>query len=90
MIRCPGCRTRRATYMGMFTHLLLTGHKVCNCGGYDYAHRPGSPYCYRNAMSDVRHAARRGDDWLTLMEIAAECAWERPGVKVRRGEAPPF
>lgn len=77
--RCPECRTRRASLLTLAQHLQRSGHRACTCGGYHYAHRPGSPYCTRNAMSDVRHAARRGDPLSVLLDIAAHCAWDRPG-----------
>ena len=83
MIRCPACRSRRATWKSLFTHLLTTGHKLCRCGGYHFAHRPGSPLCEKNAMSDVRHAARHGADMDLQLEIAAHCAWEKPGKPMK-------
>lgn len=60
ILRCPECRTRRKDY-GLFTqHLRESGHRVCICGGYHYAHRPGSPYCYSNPLSALLHADRQG------------------------------
>lgn len=34
-------------------------------------------------MSEVRHAAREGADADTQMEIAAHCAWEKPGKPMK-------
>lgn len=60
LFRCPECRTRRRD-CGLFTkHLKTTGHALCHCGGYHYAHRKGSPYCESNPMSDVWLASRQG------------------------------
>ncbi|MDP1688033.1 hypothetical protein [Hydrogenophaga sp.] len=77
--RCPECRTRRQDY-GLFTrHVRESGHRACNCGGYHYAHRPGSPYCTRNPMADVLIASRQGESAETCMDIAADIAWSTPG-----------
>ena len=85
MVRCPECRSRRATWKSMFTHLLTTGHAACRCGGYHYAHRPGSRCCIENPMSEVHIAIRDGDDEVDLLEIAAHCAWEKPGKPMTEG-----
>ena len=80
ILRCPECRTRRKSFDLFTRHLRETGHRVCWCGGYSFAHRPGSPYCEQNAMSAVRIAARQ--EWITadeLLEIAVDCAWEKAG-----------
>ena len=87
MFRCPACRTRRQDY-GLFAqHLRESGHKLCHCGGYHYAHRPGSPYCVHNPWSALKDAIRRGESDEVLMDIAAEIAWDCPGKK---GGEPPF
>lgn len=83
MYRCPGCRTRRKDW-GLFTaHVRESGHRLCTCGGYHYAHRPGSTYCERNPMCDLHRASRAGADADTLAEIhaelALEAAWEGRG-----------
>lgn len=80
ILRCPECRTRRKSFDLFTKHLRETGHRVCNCGGYWYPHRPGSPYCEQNAMSAVRIAARQeGITADELLEIAVDCAWEKAG-----------
>jgi transcriptional regulator NrdR family protein len=61
MLRCPACRTRRTTYDSMQDHIKASGHKLCECGGYHYKHRPGSPYCESNVMSPLYHAMRQSD-----------------------------
>lgn len=79
LFRCPSCRTRRRDY-GLFTqHLKQTGHALCKCGGYHYQHRPGSPFCELNPMSEVLIASRNGEPDHVLREIAEYCAWNRPG-----------
>lgn len=79
LFRCPDCRTRRRDY-GLFTqHLKSTGHALCKCGGYHYQHRPGSPYCEKNDMGDVWIAARQGESDDVLDDIAAHCAFTKPG-----------
>ena len=78
--RCPACRTRRTSFVALIEHCRVHGHKVCGCGGYHYAHRPGSPYCEQNAMSAVRIAARQeGITADELQEIEVDCAWEKAG-----------
>ncbi len=78
--RCPACRTRRTSFVALVEHCKTKGHKLCICGGLHYAHRPGSPTCVENPMSDV-HLARRDVDVTEdeLLEIAAHCAWEKTG-----------
>lgn len=89
LFRCPECRTRRRDY-GLFTrHLKESGHRICNCGGYHYSHRPGSPYCVGNPMSDVLIASRQGATDAELADIAEWCAWSKPG-RAARGAACPF
>lgn len=89
MFRCPECRTRRHDW-GLFKqHLLQSGHRVCTCGGYHYKHRPGSPFCERNAWSAYREAERRGEDDGVLLDIAAHVGWERATVSPK-GSPPPF
>lgn len=63
----------------MLAHIKESGHSLCTCGGYHYAHRPGSPYCRENIWSDVRHADRAGEPEEVLLEIAAHIAFENPG-----------
>lgn len=80
MMRCPECRTRRKSFDLFTKHLRETGHKVCDCGGYPWVHRPGSPYCVRNPMSAVLLAIRADnctDD--ELREIEIDCAVHHPG-----------
>ena len=61
MLRCPQCRSRRATYESMQEHIKTSGHKLCGCGGYHYKHRLGSPFCEANDLSPLRHAMRCAD-----------------------------
>lgn len=80
MFRCGCCRTRRKTWEGMQAHLKKWGHAVCRCGGYHYAHRPGSKFCDLNPMCEVwRHlrAGDCGDDELAELEV--EIAATKPG-----------
>lgn len=78
--RCPECRTRRKSHALFTQHLQATGHRVCHCGGYHYAHRPGSSCCVSNPMSDVHLAEQFGgitkDE---LEEIEVDCAWSKRG-----------
>lgn len=79
LFRCPDCRTRRKDYALFTRHLQQSGHKLCGCGGYHYKHRPGSPYCEGNPMSDVLLASRQGTADDELADIAAWCAFNKPG-----------
>lgn len=78
-LRCPECRTRRTTYAAMRRHIVRTSHAHCNCAGYHFAHRPGSPCCEHNRDADVHRAIRSGDTeaWILL-------------PVVRGGDEPPF
>lgn len=76
--RCPECRTRRSTVPLLKAHLKASGHKMCNCGGYHYAHRPGSPCCIRNPLSALWIAMRQGEGPEVLQEIAAYVSTRGP------------
>jgi hypothetical protein len=77
--RCPQCRTRRTDWLSLLAHIEKHGHKVCRCGGYAYAHRPGSPYCHENPWSIFNEAYRAGEPTATLLDIAIHIAYENPG-----------
>ncbi len=62
MYRCPGCRTRRLRWKRIAEHMQETGHKVCNCEGYHYHHRPGSPCCTHHPRHILNRAIREGSD----------------------------
>lgn len=88
LFRCPQCRTRRRDW-GLFTqHLKSTGHRACDCGGYHYRHRPGSPLCVDNPLAPLLDAKRRGADRDTLLDIHIEIAWEKGGAVF--STEPPF
>jgi hypothetical protein len=78
-LRCPECRSRRATYQSMQLHIKATGHKLCTCGGYHYAHRPGSPFCEQNPRCAYYHALRASEPDEVLLEILVDMAWSLPG-----------
>ena len=82
-LRCPACRTRRATYLSMQKHVADSGHALCDCGGYHYAHRPFSKFCKQNPMSDVWVAYRDGASVDVAQDIAIEIAFTRPGRPIR-------
>ena len=64
----------------MFAHISATGHKLCGCGGYHYAHRPGSTYCVQHPLSAVFAAARSGDvSDDELHDIELECILQSAG-----------
>lgn len=79
MLRCPQCRSRRATYQSMQAHIQSSGHKLCQCGGYHYAHRPESPYCEQNPRCAYYHALRAGEPDEVLLEILLDVAWSQRG-----------
>ena len=83
MNRCPECRTRRATLLSLLSHVAASGHRVCTCGGYPWPHRKFSTYCYENPMSEVHVAQRAGAERAELLEIEANCAWEKAGRPLR-------
>lgn len=72
--RCPVCRTRRKDPLLMLRHLQESGHRSCGCGGYHYAHRPGSKCCDSNPMCGVNQAVRRGEDPAVIEDIALDIA----------------
>lgn len=83
MFRCPECRTRRRDH-GLFTrHLAASGHKLCNCGGYHYSHRPGSPYCEVNPVSALLLADRYGANEQDLMRCARSIIETTPSAAAK-------
>lgn len=74
-LRCPECRTRRATFVAMLAHEAKSGHKKCNCGGYHFAHRPGSACCEQNRMAMLRQAVRAGHEMTTAEreDVVLDC-----------------
>ena len=71
MLRCPECRSRRATFTSMTAHIKASGHKFCDCSGYHFRHRPGSPYCESNPMCTYNRADRAGASEKDLAELLA-------------------
>lgn len=82
--RCPECRTRRTSGLALAAHVAQCPRPVCWCSGYLFPHRPGSPYCEKNAMAPLRSAIRAGnctDE--ELLEIQLDCALLSPGKPMR-------
>lgn len=46
--------------MALLSHVDKTGHKLCNCIGYKYEHRPGSKLCDSNPYSGAWRASKHG------------------------------
>ena len=70
--RCPQCRTRRATFVGILDHIEKSGHELCGCGGYHYPHRPNSPLCDRNGMATYNRAVKAGATEEELLDISID------------------
>ena len=78
--RCPVCRSRRATLQSLVAHQEAAGHRgPCDCGGYPYPHRPGSPCCSLHPAAPYHQAAYRGATAVELDDILAGMAWDTPG-----------
>ena len=78
MYRCPECRTRRKVFTDMLRHINTTGHRVCTCGGYHFAHRPGTTLCHKNPASVLAEAQARGEPEEVLQEIRQWLAHQKP------------
>lgn len=63
----------------MQAHIRSSGHRLCTCGGYHYAHRRYSKFCYDNPMSAYWHASRAGASDEDLEDIQIECVLNAPG-----------
>jgi hypothetical protein len=88
-IRCNACRTRRATGTLIFKHLAISPKcKPCNCGGYHYAHRRGSPYCYENPKASFRHALRACSTAEDELDILVDMALELKPIATKNQECP--
>lgn len=79
--RCPACRTRRTDWLALLAHCNAHGHGLCTCGGYHFAHRPGSPCCEKNPMGPL-HSAIRADS-AGLAEIEMDCVWHGAGREMK-------
>lgn len=55
----------------------------CNCGGYHFTHRKGSPWCRENPLAPLYHADRQGDPPAVLLEIAARIVKDSPDLAGR-------
>lgn len=88
MLRCPECRTRRATYASMQRHIHASGHDYCNCEGYHFQHRPGSGCCDQNPRGAIVDARRRGASAEEILDILIDIIWDSPGET--GGAEPPF
>lgn len=64
-------------------HVQATGHKLCLCGGYHYAHRPGSPLCAYNPLSALLLADRDGADESDLIRCAHYIISETPDAAAK-------
>lgn len=81
--RCPACRTRRTSFVALLEHCEKHDHKLCGCGGYQYAHRPYSPYCHQNPQSGALVAWRSGASDEEVSEISVELALTTAGRKMK-------
>lgn len=77
-LRCPQCRSRRATFATLRAHLAASGHQLCGCGGYHFRHRPGSPFCQVNPLSPLRETARHDGTAADLLRCARALIEEFP------------
>lgn len=83
-LRCPACRTRRATFTSLLAHTKATGHTWCQCGGPAFSgglskHRPGTRYCQHNRFGHIHLAERYGADQEEILEMLLEVILEAPG-----------
>lgn len=83
-LRCPGCRTRRATFTSLLKHVQESGHKLCHCGGPAFErglskHRPGMRYCEHNPYGHIHLAARYGATDEELLDMMLEVVLTTPG-----------
>jgi len=80
-LRCDICRTRRSSFMALLVHRKAHPEcKPCECGGYHFKHRPGSPYCYKNPNAELRHALRACEDDEAIIDTLIEWALDGKGV----------
>jgi hypothetical protein len=66
----------------MQKHIKDHNHKLCICGGYHFAHRPGSPLCIENPMSGLLLAERAGATEEELLDIEVDIAFNCPGKRM--------
>ena len=79
-LRCNECRTRRSCFTSLLAHRKAHPEcKPCNCGGYHFAHRPGSPYCYKNPNAELRHALRACEDDEAILDVLMDWALDNKG-----------
>ena len=64
----------------MVKHCADHDHKLCDCGGYHYKHRPGSRCCKLNPLSPVYVAMRDGATDEQIEAIHEDVLWFTPGT----------
>lgn len=89
-VRCKVCRTRRATFTSLLRHVKESGHrKPCQCSGYHYPHRPGSPCCDQDPRAPYMRAVRAGE--MDMADALIEMAFDGIGGKISKpGDPCPF
>lgn len=90
VLRCPECRTRRVDKRLMVMHRLGCIRPLCRCGGYHFAHRPGSRFCWLNPFAALNDAIRRGESEEVLLDILIDMTWDNPGLTGKQGTECPF
>lgn len=88
--RTPGCGSRdyRADKWMNNRNTGARGSNAqgCNCGGYWFTHRRGSPWCHDNPLSPMFHADRQGEAPGTILELAASIKAQFPSFAERVAE----
>lgn len=90
-LRCPVCRTRRATFVALAAHKADHTHWApCNCVGYHHPHRPGGGACVRAPYHRLADARRRGASAEERLDALIEDILFNDHSKQPRCKEPPF
>ena len=86
-----GMRCKSCAHTSFYTDKYRMLRPVCDCGGYHFKHRPGSPYCTAHPRVDINRAKRAGATDAQLADLQLELACHGIGGTVHKpGAEVPF
>jgi len=83
-------KCRCCGHSGFYVDRERARREACNCSGYHFPHRPGSPCCDSNPETDVNRARRAGATAEDILEIRLALAWDAEGGRLCATDPCPF
>ena len=86
-----GMRCKSCGHTSFYTDKYRMLRPSCDCGGYHFKHRPGSPYCDKHPRVDMNRAKRAGATDAQLDDLQLDLSMHGIGGTTHApGEAVPF